>query len=223
MNSIDTKRQARLAGLIYLLFFVTGALAAWCWKGLIAAGDPGVTAAHMLGDEELFRAGVAFVLVSTGFYVALAALFYRLFEPVSRTLSLAAAFFAVVGCAIQATGAAFALMALGVLKEGQSAIYGAADQVRGLSTLLLKLDEQAVTVALVYFAIYCLLVGILIMRSTFLPGILGACLAVAGVGWLTYLYAPLAHHVSAYVQAFGALAELALMSWLVVKGVRSRS
>lgn len=87
---------------------------AWCWKGLIVAGDPAATAVHLLSDEGLFRTGAACALVSTGFYVALAGLFYRFFESVSRTLSLVAAFFAIVGCAIQATGSAFALMALAV-------------------------------------------------------------------------------------------------------------
>ncbi len=220
MNVIDTKRQARFAGLIYFSFFATAALGVWCWRGLIVAGDPAATAAHILAAEGLFRGGAACMLVSTGFYVALAGLFYRLFKPVSRTLSGVAAFFAVVGCAIQATGSAFALMALGVLKQGQPAIYGAPEQVRALSMLLLKLNDQAVSVALVYFAVYCLLIGVLILRSTFLPRVLGAALAIAGVGWLTYLYAPLAHHVSTYIQGFGALAELVLMLWLIVKGAQ---
>jgi hypothetical protein len=41
---------------------------------------------------------------------------------------------------------------------------------------------------LVFFAIYCLLIGFLILRSTFLPRILGALMALAGVGWLVFLF-----------------------------------
>lgn len=107
------------------------------------------------------------------------------------------------------------------LEAGQPAIYGAPEQMRALSMLLLKLNSETVSVALVYFAAYCLLIGILVIRSTFLPRVPGVFLAVAGKGWLTDLYAPLAQHVSTCVQAFGALAELALMLWLVLKGVRN--
>lgn len=41
----------------------------------------------------------------------------------------------------------------------------------------------------------------------------------AGVGWLIFVWPPLATTLSPYVLPFGALAELLLMLWLLVKGV----
>jgi hypothetical protein len=72
---------------------------------------------------------------------------------------------------------------------------------------------------LVFFGAYCLLIGYLIFRSTFLPRILGVLMAFGGLGWLTFLSAPLANYLSPYNMAPGVLGELALTLWLLVKGV----
>jgi hypothetical protein len=72
--------------------------------------------------------------------------------------------------------------------------------------------------SLVFFGPYCLLIGYLIFRSTFLPRILGVLMAAAGVGWLIFL-TPLAIQLSAYFKILGFLAEMSLMLWLIVKGV----
>ncbi len=72
--------------------------------------------------------------------------------------------------------------------------------------------------SLVFFGPYCLLLGYLIFRSTFLPRILGVLMASAGVGWLIFL-SPLGNHLSTFLQVLGFLAEASLMLWLIVKGV----
>jgi hypothetical protein len=48
---------------------------------------------------------------------------------------------------------------------------------------------------------------------------LGVLMALAGLGWLTFLAPPLANALSPYVLVLGFLAELSLMLWLLVKGV----
>src|SRR5580658_6395913 len=72
--------------------------------------------------------------------------------------------------------------------------------------------------SLVFFGPYCLLIGYLILRSTFLPGILGLLMVLAGLGWLILL-SPLASRLTTYVEVLGIIAEGSLMLWLVVKGV----
>ncbi len=75
--------------------------------------------------------------------------------------------------------------------------------------------------SLVFFGPYCLLIGYLVYRSTFLPRILGILMALAGLGWLIFL-SPLAAHLSTYLKALGFLAEAALMLWLLVMGVNEQ-
>ena len=75
--------------------------------------------------------------------------------------------------------------------------------------------------SLVFFGPYCLLLGYLIFRSSFLPRILGVLMASAGVGWLIFL-SPLANRLSTYLRVLGFVAELSLCLWLVVIGVNAQ-
>jgi hypothetical protein len=71
---------------------------------------------------------------------------------------------------------------------------------------------------LVIFGIYCLLIGYLIVQSTFLPRLLGLLMLVAGIGWLTFLSPKLAKDLSPFSFVPGLLGEGALTVWLLVKG-----
>jgi uncharacterized protein DUF4386 len=157
--------KARMAGVFYLLTFLTGGAA------LFVRG----------------RLGLVTGLVAGVCYIAVTLLFYYIFKPVNRRLSLLAAFFSFVGCAI--------------------------------GPLSLFVHAASHISPLVFFGFYCLLIGYLILRSTFLPRILGVLMALAGLGWLTFLSPPLADHLSPYIFAPGILGEGALTMWLLVIGV----
>ena len=100
-------------------------------------------------------------------------LLYHIFKPVSRSLSLLAAFFSLVGLSFEA----------------------------------LRWQPRGVNVAIVSVGFYCLLIGYLIFQSAFLPRILGALMAFAGLGWLTYVSTQLANYVSPYNVASGLVGK----------------
>jgi len=75
---------------------------------------------------------------------------------------------------------------------------------------------------LVFFGCYCLVIGYLILRSTFLPRVLGALMALGGLGWLTFIAPPLAAHLAPYNMLPGVLGETALTVWLLAAGVNGR-
>ena len=83
----------------------------------------------------------------------------------------------------------------------------------------LQLNPQGVNISMVFFCFYCLLISYLIFRSTFLPPILGALMAFAGLAWLTYVSPPLAKYLYPYNLAVGILGETSLCLWLLVMGV----
>ncbi len=89
----------------------------------------------------------------------------------------------------------------------------------GLTFEALRWNPRGVDIAIVFHGFYCLLIGYLILRSTFLPRILGALMAFAGLAWLTFLSPPLANYLYPYILASGLLGEGSLMLWLLVIGV----
>jgi hypothetical protein len=163
--------------------------------------------------------GLATGLVATAGYIALTALFYGLFKPVNRSLSLLAAFFSLVGCAILAFASLFQIAPLVVLGGSPYLSVFKVEQLRALALMFLELNTQANNICVAFFGVYCLLIGYLIFKSFFLPRILGVLMALAGLGWLTFLSPPLANHLSPYNLVLGFLAELSLMLWLLVMGV----
>jgi Domain of unknown function (DUF4386) len=222
------RSRARITGVVYLLFFVTAILGEVFTRqagisGLLAAsGDAAAMANSLLAHESSFRLGFAFGLISIACYVAVTALFYQLFRPVSSSLSLIAACFSLLGLAIQAFGSLFQLAPLVVLAGSPYLSVFSVNQLQAWALLFLNLNAQVGNIALVFDGLFLLLIGVLIFRSTFLPRILGALVALAGFGWLAYLSPPLAIHLSPYIAVLGFLAEVALMLWLLVIGVNGQ-
>jgi hypothetical protein len=190
---------------------------------LVSKDDSAATANAIVSHERLFHLGVATGLIGTGFYLALVALFYMLFKPVSRSVSLVAAFFGLVGCAVQASGSVFQFFTLANLGDGGTVSVFSSDELSGraVGMLFLKLTHQVGNVALVFFGLYCLLIGCLILRSTFLPRLLGVLMVIAGLGWLIFLYPPLAERLFPGIAIVGVAAEALLMLWLLVIGINT--
>jgi|KBSSwiStaDraftv2_1062776.scaffolds.fasta_scaffold335172_2 hypothetical protein len=75
---------------------------------------------------------------------------------------------------------------------------------------------------LVFFGIYCLLIGYLILRSTFLPRFLGVLMALGGLGWLTFVSPSFAIKLSPGNMVPGILGEGTLTLWLLLAAVNAR-
>ena len=228
IEAASPRSRARITGIVYLLFFLTALLGEFFTQqagisGLGALpGDASATANNILAHESSYMVGFALSLISTACYVALMALFYQLFRPVSRSLALLAAFFGLVGCAITAFGSLFQLAPLVVLGGSPYLSVFNVKQLQALALLFLNLNAQVGSIALVFFGVFQILIGYLIFRSTFLPRILGALMALAGLGWLIFLSPPLANALLTYLEVLGILAEASLMLWLLVIGVNAQ-
>jgi len=214
------RSRARLAGVFEALEGTATASGQVVILGrLVLFSNAAATAANILGHQRLFWLGFASSLLGVTFHIIWTLLFYDLFKPVSRSLSLLAAFVGIVVCAIQAVTAFLYLTPLLILQSGHSMSAFTTQQLQLLALIFLKLNAYAFDVDLVFFGLWCVLTGYLIFRSTFLPRILGVLLATDGVGWMIYMYPPLAYHLFPFIAGASALAEIPLQLWLIVMGV----
>jgi hypothetical protein len=102
--------KARMAGLFYVLTAATSVFGQMFVLGkLVVEGDVAATAAHIQAHQHFFRLGFGVLLLSIVFSIVMTVLFYELFKPVSRTVSLLAAFIHLVGLAIMGSAASFNL------------------------------------------------------------------------------------------------------------------
>jgi len=207
---------ARIAGILYLLDILTSLLGdSLTGRARLVPGDAAATAASVIARAPLLRLGVAANLLATACYAAVTVLFYAMFKVVNRSLARLVMVTSLTALAIWTSGSLSELVATLVLPGGDASRPRAEQQ--GL--MLLEWNARASDIGLVVFGAYCLLIGYLIVKSTFLPRLLGALMVLGGMGLLTYLSPALARDLYPYNAATALVAETSLMLWLLVKGV----
>lgn len=185
---------------------------------LVVPSDAAATAANILGNAAFFRLGLTAGVLAVAFNTIRTVLFYVLFRPVSRTITLIAACFGFVAIGLQAVSAVLQLPVLLLLNGGKNLDGFTAPQQQSLALVSLTWSGQAANVYLGFFGFCCMLVGYLVFASTFLPRVLGVLEFLAGVGYATYVYPPLANALTPYNLLLG-VGEVTLGLWLLIFGV----
>jgi hypothetical protein len=218
------RSKARIAGVFYLLTTLTRMFVEiFVRNRLVVSDDAAATATNILAHEPLWWWGFAADILAFASYIALTALLYELLKPVNRSLSLVAAFFSLVACVVQAISSLFHLAPRFLLGGAPYLSVFTVEQLQALALVFLKLRAAAYhNIGLVFFGLYCLLVGILILRSTFLPRILGVLMVLAGLSYVLFLSPPLVRSLQPYILVFPAVGQISLTLWLLVIGVKEQ-
>jgi len=223
---------ARLAGLGYLIIIGTGLFAEFFVRSsLIVPGDAAATAVNIMNSEVLFRSGLGSEFIMLIVDVLLAFFLYVIFRPVHRHLALLAAFFRLAHASI--VGVNLLNMYLPLLFLAQADFLTAFDpaQLQALGLVFLQAHSFGYVIGLVFFGVHCLVLGYLVVRSGFLPRVLGVLLFVAGVGYLIDSFGrALLPNYQEYEMILGMVVllpalvgELSFSLWLLIKGVDERA
>lgn len=229
VRSVDAAPQmyARLGGGLYLVIIALGIVAQVVVRDqLIVPSDAAATAQNLTAMQSLWRLGIATEALALVCTLALAMIYFALLRPVSLELSILAALLRVVSVAVQAVAVLQLDLALSPLTNAAFAAAFTPDQRAVLATLAVRAHSHGYTLSLLILGAAFLVHGFLIVRSTFLPKVLGVLIQIAGVGYLvngfTLFLAPaFAGQVFLVIMLPVFIGETSLSLWLLIKGVNA--
>ncbi len=210
-----TPAVARFTGLAYLSFLIVGALGLVVIRGtLFVSGDAAKTAANLIEREGLARFGIAAALGAALTQAVVALSFFALFRRVHGFAAGAVAAFGLLGAAALLFAAVFAATALDVALDANATSVQHA-------YLLSRLQGSAWTAGGVFFGLWLLPLGWLVLRSAVMPRPLGWLLLVGGVGYVLNAFlsvlAPNAKGVADALLVPSTVGELWMIGYLLRK------
>lgn len=219
------KKTARIAGLLYLLHFVFFFVAD---NGVhytaVSPLDAAATVNQIMASERLFRIGfVSFVLAALFFLLAAWAL-YVLLKPVNKELALLFVFLNLGGVVIQCASLFSEFGAQSLLSGADYLKVFPEEQLQALAMLLLMVYKNGFMIAQIFLGLWVLPLGYLVIKSGYLPKILGIfllidCLALLVWAFQFFLFYPENAVISGLCLAISFIAEFLFCLWLVIKGV----
>ena len=219
MNS--TKKQARVAGLLYLLASIPAPFALIYVPGtLIVSGDATATANHVRASETLFRLGIASELFGFIIFIFVVLALYRLFKAVDKKHALAMATLILISIPISLFNVLNEIAALVLASGAKFLSVFETRQLDALAYLFLRLHGQGFVVAQIFWGLWLFPFGILVIRSGFIPRFLGVLLFIAGCGNLassfTSLLLPSYRHLVDQFAMVLTIGELPIIFWLLI-------
>ena len=219
-------REARIAGVCYVLVIAVGVFAAlFVRDSLFVAGDPAATARSIAANESLWRWGIAMHALYLFPAAVFGVILYRLFRPAHPTLALLALVFAIAPVIIEAV--LLTSLSVPLLIDNEVAVLGAFDQEQRQAAgyLAVRVFFTGWGFSLLLFSGFCALTGVLIVRSALVPRAIGVLMMAAGAAYfmnsLSAIVAPaLNAALSPGILLPSFVGESSLAIWLTVKGVR---
>jgi hypothetical protein len=183
---------------------------------LVVPDDAVLTAANLARSETSFRLAISGLLVVAVLDVVVAWALFRVFAPVSRSLSMLTATFRVTYAGIFVVAIAQLTGVLRLLPE--------AEELSAQILSAVNAFEDIYSAGLVLFGFHLALLGVLVCRAAYAPTLLGVLLVVAGLGYVVDGFGVVL--VAGYaieVAAFTFVGEVVLIFWLLLRGRRITS
>jgi hypothetical protein len=225
MNS--TKKTARLAGLLWFLVAVTtGFSLIYVRPKLIVSGDAAATVKNIIAFESLFRAAIASSILTQIFLLFFGLTIFRLFKGINKTLATVFLTSLLVGVAI---GVVNSLNNIGALLVVSNPDYPKAfqpEQINALAMTFLRLNNFGIGLNEIFTAVVLFSLGLLIIRSGYLPRVLGILLMIGACAFpintftkilIPQFYPVLMTQITMFLNAFGPPATIL---WLLIVGVK---
>ncbi|AKB28901.1 hypothetical protein MSSIT_2182 [Methanosarcina siciliae T4/M] len=226
---ISLRQAAIVAGFGYIIIFLLGIIANFfVLQNLIVPEDAAATVNNIMVNEWQFRLGILGFIIMVIFDVVVAWALYILLKPVNRSLSLLTAWFRLVNATIFGIALYNLFSVLQLLGGAGYLTVFETGQMQAQVMLFLSAFNYTWLIGLIFFGFHLFFLGYLILRSGYIPGILGVLLMIASLGYLIDSFANfLLPSYTDYETIFmlivfvpGVIGELSLTLWLLLKGTK---
>ncbi|HOP12612.1 DUF4386 domain-containing protein [Lentimicrobium sp.] len=227
--NLSAKTLARTTGFFYLLIITGGLISGMFVRGtLIDLTNAEITLNNIIQNEALFRLGFLGDLIMVLSDVMVSVLFYFLLVNVHKGLAILAAVFRLLQSSVLGANL-INLFKPVVMIQGAEKM--STEQLTELSRDVMtqmQVFDYGYLISGVFFAINCLLMGVLLYKSADFPKFIGIMIFIAGLGYMFNSMAsflvPSLIEISAMVMLFTAvIAELTFCAYLLTAGVRNKS
>lgn len=214
----ELRRDGRLAGALYLLVVLAGT---HCLA--YVPGQVGDTLAQASAHAGVFRAGIASFLVMQVAFLLVPLALYRVLADVDRRAAVAMVALAVVSVPIGLVAVTHRMEALALLDQAQA---GGTDAMEAAFALCLQRYAHGLRIASLFWGLWLLPFGWLVLRSGRLPRLFGLLLVLGGLGYVAQVFGGLLPAISGapwlrYVRMPAAFGEIGSCLWLLVFGARA--
>jgi hypothetical protein len=231
MNPTDSiKKTARRAGLLWLLTAIAGGFGfAYIRSSVIVTGDAAATAGNLLASETMFRAAVTGCVIAEVFLFFFALQLFRLFKEFDKRLATILLLSVLMTVGIGVVNQVNNFGALYVLTQPDFLKAFSAGQIDTIAAFLLRQANNTGQGLLeIFWVPYYFSFGLLVIRSGYLPKILGILLMIMSFGFAVNLLDKFLIPTF-YPEAFtrlamtlGALGGIPTMLWLLIKGANPK-
>jgi hypothetical protein len=222
----SNKQTARLAGLLYLIIAITGGFGHFSLHGAIMVpGNATETVEHIRASGMLFRLGFVSNLLCQLCFIVLPLVLYKLLSPINKRQAVLMVVIVLVAVPLACINMLNQFAALLILNGDDYLKAFDKEQTNALVMLFLNLQKYGVLIAQLFWGLWLLPFGYLVIKSGFLPKVLGWLLMVACVAYLIgsfteFLFpdhGPLLELI--YIEP--SIAEISVCLYLLIKGVKT--
>ncbi len=213
---MNPNKIARNAGFLYLLLIPLGVFGIlYVPTKLIIAGDVSATVSNILANEMLFRMSILSALLVQMVNLFVVLLLYKLLKGVNKNAAVLMVIFLLLAIPIAFLNELNNLAVLSLIKQDNPS--------ESLITLFLGLHRDGIFVAQIFWGLWLFPMGYLIIKSGFIPKIIGILLIIGCFGYLSdsiiYL---LSLDIPNNVSEFTFIGELVFTLWLIITGLRNK-
>ncbi len=220
----ELRATARRTGIWYLLMGITtGFSLGYVDHRIYLPYDPVTTMSNILHLEWLIRLGVISSILGMIFFLFLANNLYKLFVSIDKNLTISMVSLIYTSIPITCAMLAIQLSVIQLTSGIGSFIGFDALQIQSLAMLLLGIYQNGIYIAGIFWGLWMLPLGVLVIKSNFIPKVFGVLLVVGGLGYFVNstvsLLIPNYKSITSIGPSIGGITEIVFIIWLFVKGI----